>query len=317
MKPLNFIQLYIIILMFVLFVNNVMINNYFNRGNSIFILVKIALTNSKNCAILRGMDTTLLRKAGLTESQAKGYLALIEHGALSPNELADHTGETRTNAYAVADKLIALGLATKKDGKPAKYTANHPSALELLAEKRRKAVTQNEQVVKGGLSPLIDLFYANTEMPGTIIYQGIDGIKSVYSDTLQTKTDIYLLRTTADTPDLGLEYLNSYRQKRAELGINTYALTPDTQIGRQYAATGEDEKMLFHRTFLPDNSYTAPVEIDIYGNKVALIAYGDTQMAIVITSPLVAEAMRQVLQLLSANLNGRSSDRTLPPSTTA
>ena len=38
-------------------------------------------------------DTTILRKAGLTESQAKGYLALIEHGQLTPVELAEKTGE--------------------------------------------------------------------------------------------------------------------------------------------------------------------------------------------------------------------------------
>lgn len=251
------------------------------------------------------MDTTVLKKAGLTESQAKGYLALIEHGSLSPAQLAAHTGETRTNAYAIADKLVTLGLATKKDGSPAAYTANHPSALESLAERRRKAITQNEQAVKAGLSPLIDLFYAGTEMPGTQTYQGIDGIKSVYADTLKTKQDIYLLRTTADTPDLGLAYLDTYRQRRAQLGIHTYALTPDTKIGRQYAADGTDLAMHFHRTFIKDGSYTAPVEIDVYGSKVALIAFGDTQMATVITSPPIAEAMRQIFQLLAAQLDGR------------
>lgn len=251
------------------------------------------------------MDITILKKAGLTESQAKGYLALIEHGSLSPTKLATYTGETRTNAYAIADKLVTLGLATKKDGTPATYTANHPSSLELLAERRRKAITQNEQAVKAGLSPLIDLFYANTEMPGTQTYQGIDGIKTVYSDTLKTKQDIYLLRTTADTPDLGEAFLDTYRLKRAKLGIHTYALTPETKLGRQYAADGTDQVMLFHRTFLKQDSYTAPVEIDVYGNKVALIAFGETQMATVITSPPIAEAMRQIFTLIATHTTSR------------
>ena len=248
------------------------------------------------------MDITILRKAGLTESQAKGYLALIEHGSLSPIKLATYTGETRTNAYAIADKLVTLGLATKKDDKPVAYTANHPSSLETLAERRRKVIIANERAVKDNISPLIDMFYAATEMPGTEVFQGIDGIKSVYNDTLKTKSDIYLLRTTADTVDLGESYLNSYRTKRAQLSIHTYALTPDTQLGRQYATDGTDEAMLFHRTFMRDGTYTAPVEIDVYGNKVALIAFGDTQMATVITSPPIAEAMRQLLRLLADQL---------------
>ena len=252
------------------------------------------------------MDTTVLRKAGLTESQAKGYLALIKHGALSPADLAEKTGETRTNAYAIADKLTALGLAIKKDGKPATYSPAHPSALELLAEKRRKVVIANERAVKDNISPLIDAFYAATEMPGAEVFQGIDGIKQVYDDTLRTQRDIYLVRTTADAVDLGEAYLDNYRTKRAQLNIHTYALTPDTEVGRRHTASGEDKKMLFHRTILPD-TYSAPVEIDVYGNKIALITYGDTQMATIITSPPIAEAMRQLLRMLSDRLSASAA----------
>jgi len=248
------------------------------------------------------MDTTILRKAGLTESQAKGYLALIEHGTLSPTDLAVHINESRTNAYAIADKLVSLGLATKKDDKKAVYTASHPSAIEELAERRRKVLVRNEQEVKQGLSPLIDLFYAHSELPGTRTLQGIEGIKAIYEDTLAAKTDIYLLRTVADVPDLGTEYLDTYRKQRAATGIQTYALTPDTEVGRQHQATGEDERMQFHRTLLPDRSYTAPVEIDVYGTKVALISFGETQMATVIDSPAIADAIRQIMQLLVKRL---------------
>ena len=55
---------------------------------------------------------------------------------------------------------------------------------------------------------------------------------------------------------------------------------------------------LYHRTFLPENHYSAPVEIDVYGNKVAFISYGDTQMATIIDSPPIAESLRQLCQLL-------------------
>lgn len=248
------------------------------------------------------MDTTILRKAGLTESQAKGYLALIEHGALTPAQLAEHTGENRTNAYAVTDKLVALGLANKKDTRPAKYIANHPSVLEDIAERRREIVIKNEQIISNSIGSLIDLFYASTEMPSTKNYQGTDGIKQVYTETLKSTTDIYLVRTVADTIDLGEEYLNDYRAARAKLGVHTYALTPDTEVGRRHATSGEDEKMLFHRTIIPA-SYTAPIEIDVYGDKIAFIAFGETQIATIITSPPIAEAMRQLLRLLGEQLS--------------
>lgn len=247
-------------------------------------------------------ETTILRKAGLTESQAKGYLALIEHGSLSPVELAEKTGETRTNGYMICEKLERLGLATKKDDKKAVYAPNHPSALEALAEKRRKVTQKAEQYIKNNMNPLIDMFYAASELPGARTLDGIDGIKEIYLDTLRVKQDIYFLRTTSDEVDLGVEYLNTYRRERAKLGINTYGLTPSTKSAIERLGSNEDKQMLFHRTLLPPNSYTAPVEIDIYGSKSAFISFGDTQMAIVIDSPPMAEAMRQIMQLLIVQL---------------
>ncbi|NCU38382.1 hypothetical protein EOL96_04985 [Candidatus Saccharibacteria bacterium] len=244
----------------------------------------------------------LLRKAGLTESQAKGYLALIKNGQLTPVELAELTNESRTNGYMICEKLEKLGLATKKDGKKVTYTPTHPSALEALAERRRKAVQRNELDVKQNIDPLINLFYAATEMPGARTLQGIDGIKEVYDATLRTKQDIYLIRSTSDVLDLGRDYLNDYRKQRASLGINTFALTPVTTIAQQHVTSGEDAKMLFHRTWLPTDAYSAPVEIDVFGSKVAFITFGETQMATIIDSGPIAEAMRQIMQLLADQL---------------
>lgn len=251
------------------------------------------------------MDLGILRKAGLTESQAKAYLALVESGPLSPVELAEKTGESRTNGYALADKLVAFNLAQRLSTKKATYEATHPSNIALLAERRRKAVVRNEQAVQNSLDSLIQFFYQHSEAPGARTLEGIEAIKHVYEDTLATKQAIYLLRTTADIPSLGEGFLDTYRQKRAKLGIVTHALTPNSPEGRQNM--NEDEEFLFHRTWLPENSYTAPVEIDVYDNKVALIAFGGTQMATIIDSPLIAEAMRQILALLIASLPQNNS----------
>jgi hypothetical protein len=146
------------------------------------------------------------------------------------------------------------------------------------------------------------MFYAATEMPGARTLQGVEGIKEVYRETLNAKSDIYLLRTTSDEGSVGIDFLNRYRRDRAKLGINTYALTPDVPIARINRAR-EDVKMLFHRTMMPVNAYTAPVEIDVFGNKTALISFGKTEMAVIIDSPPVAEAMRQVLQILTEHFS--------------
>jgi len=244
--------------------------------------------------------TLLIRRAGLSESQAICYLTFIKHGVLSPTEVAAKTGESRTNSYMLCEKLERLGLITRKEGKRLTYFPAHPSALETLAEKRRKIMVRNEQAVKQNLSPLIDLFYASTELPGTRTLQGIDGIKEVYQDTLQTNGNLYLLRSIHDTSVLGIDFFDEYKARRAAKGIRTFALMPDSsEVVRNRSS---DEELLVSRTILPKGYYTGAVEIDVYGNKVALISFGETQMATIIDSPPIAEAMRQILQLLARHL---------------
>lgn len=242
-------------------------------------------------------EMEVLKKAGLSESQAKVYYVLLSNGELTPAEISEKCDETRENCYSIVKKLDEMGLIEKTEAKKATYRVLNPSNLEILAERRRRIVQKNEKFLKDNMSSLLDIFYANNEMPGARTLEGIDGIKEVYRDTLRVGKDIYLLRTRADL-DLNKDgFLDDYRKKRGRLGITTYALCPDSPEGRKNMLSGQDVSYRFNRTIM-DNQYSAPVEIDIYGNKVALISFGETQMATIITSPTIAEAMRQITKIL-------------------
>lgn len=246
-------------------------------------------------------EQDILRKAGLSSAQSEIYSCLLENGALSPTELAEKTTQSRENCYAIAKKLEEFGLIKQTDSKKLKYQVLNPSAIETLVEKRRKVIVKNERIVKDNISSLLDIFYANNEMPGARTLEGIEGIKEVYRDNLRVKKDIYFLRTRADEAlsHNGTDsFMHQYREQRSLLGIHTYGLTPVDKKAINSVKSGRDKEINFHRTWMPKSDYTAPVEIQAYGDKVALISFGDTQMATIITSPTIAEAMRQILKLL-------------------
>lgn len=246
----------------------------------------------------------IIKKAGLTESQSTTYLALIRNGELTPSEIANITGEKRENCYNITKRLEELNLIEKTSSKKTTYRALNPSNLELLAEKRRKLLQKNEQVVKQNMSNLLDIFYANNELPGSRTIQGIEGVKEAYNDALRVKQDVFLIRTVADKQIGGDfekgSFLHQYREQLPKLGIHTYALTPDTPGARKIASSGRDDEVNLHRTFFPANIYTAPVAIHIYGTKVAFIQFGETPMTTIIESPFIAEAMRQIHQILTS-----------------
>lgn len=243
------------------------------------------------------MNPELLQNLGLSKSQALVYLKLIEKGELTPPEVARLSGESRSNAYMVLQRLEELGLVEKLSRKQrVSYQPHNPAALERLAEEHRETSLKIENQVKHHMPQMLSYYYSFTEKPGIRLLQGKQGLKEIYQDTLRTKKDIYFIRTPAEVKTMGDEYFSKYKQKRAQLGITTYAFTQDTVHARRLAVDDKLNKMI--RTWLSPESYEAPVEINIYGDKVAFLAYGEEIMGVIVQSAPIAEAMRQLLKLI-------------------
>lgn len=257
-------------------------------------------------------DTTILHKAGLTESQAKGYLALIENGALSPAELAEKTNETRTNGYMICEKLVNLGLATKKEGKKALYTPNHPSALETLAERRRKILMRNEQEVKNGISSLVDYYYDKRDTPGVTTAVGRSAIEFVYNAILADKQPLEYLRSPYDSGYMSSEYYREYGLKRAEAGIDTkvIAIATPSSLNR-WSLEYDERRRIAQRTWLTSKQYDAKVEWSVYGDKVSALTFGEEPIALTIHSKDIAESFRQIFALIRSQ--GEAADRKKTP----
>ncbi|MDR1032659.1 MAG: hypothetical protein LBL84_01455 [Candidatus Nomurabacteria bacterium] len=241
----------------------------------------------------------ILKKAGLSDSQARSYVFLVENGATTPNQLVAATGESRTNAYMILDKLEKLGLAKKSENsQKAAYLPLHPSGLESLAEKRRKVVENNERQVKNAIPELINYFNQHQNTPGVQIHYGQDGVKAVFERILSQNHTLYMVRSPHDV-NREQDSLGEFIKQRVAKGIQLKSLNPVeyTRHPKEF-----DRKMLMQRTFLPPGSYDSPVEIDIFGNNVAFIDYENDQMSTVIESKNIAQAMLQLFRALQRHV---------------
>jgi len=243
------------------------------------------------------MDLHLLQELGLTKPQALAYEALVKRGQTTAPSIADDINESRTNAYKLLDKLCEIGLADK-DSTATKttYIAASPAVLEQLVREQSEAVLAREHKLNASMPNLLDFYFAHSERPSIRYFQGKKGIEQIFADMLKTGKDIYLLRSPADVTFYDGQFFSIFRAKRTKLGIKTYALTPD--IPSAIHDDELDQKNRFIRTWLGQDDYTANVEWDIYGDKVALISYGDEAMGIIIESKQIAESFRQMFMMV-------------------
>lgn len=94
---------------------------------------------------------TLLQQLGFTEYEARAYVTLVAKGGLNGYQLAKHSGIPRANIYAVADKLLEHGAASRaQDGRSQCYQAVPPTALlHSLRAGQERAFKAADQALAG------------------------------------------------------------------------------------------------------------------------------------------------------------------------
>lgn len=257
------------------------------------------------------MDVTTLVDMGLSPAQAKTYKILVESSSSTAPRLSLKIEETRTNTYKLLDKLCELGLATKEEvGKKLTYFPASPGALERLIESKTAAIELQARKLKANLPSMLSYYLEHTEQPSIRYYQGLKGIEEIYQDQLDERSDIYLIRSWKDRDLFPAGTFSIWRKRPALYGLKTIVLAPDVEDANP--SKEQDKKFLHERTWIKAEDYTAPVEWDIYGNKVSIISFGTEAMGIVIESEQIADSMRQLFQIIQKGLKSDPEYKTLP-----
>lgn len=100
-----------------------------------------------------------LIRIGLTQYEARVYLALIRRDASTPGEVATLAGVPRPRIYDVLHSLVAKGLAAERPGRTAKYLAISPAdAMERLVAARRQSMDLVEALARAVTDELTPAF---------------------------------------------------------------------------------------------------------------------------------------------------------------
>lgn len=115
-----------------------------------------------------------LRKLGLTEKEAKVYLAGLELGAVPVQKIAEETGITRPTAYEIIKKLKVKNLYIEiSRGKKRLFLANSPEKILGILKTQRREIEEREREFIRIVSAL-EARYSKEN--GLKIYRGEEGL---------------------------------------------------------------------------------------------------------------------------------------------
>lgn len=246
------------------------------------------------------MYERILQKAGLPDKQAKVYIACLEMGRAKAPDIAKKAGIKRSTAYAILDELIQTGLVNySQRGGIKLFKAQDPQTiLEILNER--------QQAIKNILPDLENIFTSHHLKPRIQFFEGKEGIKRVFEDTLKCKyKQVFQIVRVKDFIEYpGEDYSKEYIKKRAEKGVQAYALHPvrgDIQ-NEIYGKTSTKLKRIV-RYALPEIFHT--LMIMIYDYKVAMISTRAEGFGFIIESKEFSQTMKSHFDFIW----DRSSDK--------
>ncbi|MBN1494929.1 hypothetical protein JW911_04310 [Candidatus Peregrinibacteria bacterium] len=234
------------------------------------------------------LSSDILLKLGLSEKEAKIYLTCLELGTATVIEISRKSGITRGSTYDLLEAMMDKGYVSRiHHDKHMVFTPTDPEIIK----KRYQDSLRNFELVMPELKGLFHK-HAKTKV---MYFEGIDGIKRVYEDTLTSTTEILNYANSMEIRRHWPTYDYDYVRMRARKKIFLKGIAPDDEFGKKVK---QEDKNFFRETrLLPAKSFKFTNEINIYDNKVAITSYADELVGIIIESEQIADTQRDIFKM--------------------
>jgi HTH-type transcriptional regulator, sugar sensing transcriptional regulator len=231
----------------------------------------------------------LLIEAGLHEKEAQIYFAGIELGESSILQLAEQAGIKRPTAYEIMEELEKKGLfSVSPRGKKRLFLAENPEHVLAILKAREKSFIE-------ALPELQMLYHTGGNKPKVRFYEGVEGLKAMYWDTLESKETILVYNNITEMwGAIPKDFKKTYVKERVRRKIFDRCICSATAETMEYSK--KDKEELREMVFVPKDRFNFKNEINIYNDKVAIFSFPE-KIGVIIESKKIAETQKMIFQL--------------------
>lgn len=220
---------------------------------------------------------------GLTSTEAKIYVTLIDLGRAQAGIISRKSGIHRRSVYDALERLIEKGLVSYiKENDKRFYVPTDPQRIVELMK-------QTESDINSILPTLKAKYGESKQKQETLFYRGIEGIKTIFEDQLQSGKDIFILGAAKNASEIIKYYLPHFTSKRVHKKIKMHMIYAGNRSGKPIPMADV--------RFLP-MEYANPVATNIYDDKVAIILWTFEPVAILIKNKDIAMAYKSYFDIL-------------------
>lgn len=244
-----------------------------------------------------------LKDLGLSDKEARVYLALLQLGPSTPYRIAKKSHLKRPTAYVIAEELVEKGLIVHVPGEePKRYIARTPEGFIESAETKivnARKILPELKSLQGGTS----------EKPSVLYFEGIEGLKQAYEyrkKELHGKTIVGFFASAEDiSPEVNEVFFewNEYKERHK---TKIKGLTVDSATLAPYAKWMLPKESMMNMKYLPEELYSAKTSIESCDDRFVRIVLMESIQTLIIESSKFASALREIFELTWKGLKGKN-----------
>lgn len=238
----------------------------------------------------------VLTDIGFSSKEASVYISGLELGPQPASIIGKQAGINRSTTYVILTKLIKKGLMSSFIKNNIKYfNAMEPAQLLQYIKRTTEELDDAKQKIEDNMDQFQHLVNPYSERPKVQFFEGIEGIKTVYEDSLKEGAPIVGFESIDAMPEEIRKYIfRDYIPRRIEQKIPIKIIGVSSKAGQSFK---EKDTSSYRETKLVKTKLLN-IEINIYGNKVAFMAYHKAKYTgVIIENQPISDALKFAFQL--------------------
>ncbi len=240
----------------------------------------------------------ILAEYGLSDKESSVYLAMLELGPASVQDIAKKSGVNRATTYVLIESLKRRGLmSTFEKGKKTMFVAESPDRLKRLIEKEMSVIKDKEQRLQEALPSFLALYNSSAQdKPIVKYFEGNEGVKTARELMMRCRGEM-LNFVAVDESTVNVSKIGE--NQRLEVGKRLQ--------GKVIIALKEGVKLpYFDRSNwnvkqISYDSYPFTGDLHLFDNKVLFIVMKAQPIAFLLESPEVYGLTRAMYEAVWSN----------------
>ena len=235
-----------------------------------------------------------LELAGLTEKQARVYVAALFLGPAAVQRISEQSDVNRATTYVILAELADMGLVSETtEGKKTVYVAEPPEAIERYLNSIQKDIETRKDELKKSMKELKEVSRVEVaDAPVVRFFKGPEAISAMESYSkrkARSNETVYSIADVDEVIKIYPDILQSGPARRKKKNIQSKMfisgsvdVPSDSKLGR------ETKKM----------PIKAKGDVSIYDDRMTILSYkGDESTGVIIESREIVAVMRQLFEL--------------------